>query len=205
MSIIDLHPNLEKRTLTLIIEARELVFYFYFDYYFRWKDDYTAVLELVQQIANEQEKTRILMGKIREQNINIETIKLQREETESEIRELENQVKEKSASLSKLRGQWARRKKGKEEEIAAATADLEHTKLQVGEDHVAAVEISTRKSDIIRMSEEEQAEMAKEAASIRSQYATLLESMEKFNNKLNEDFEKISNATDKLNEGPPAL
>jgi len=186
-------------------EKRKLEFRNNLELLSRWKDDYTAVLELVQQIANEQEKTRILMAKIREQNINIETIKLQREETESEIRELENQVKEKSASLSKLRGQWARRKKGKEEEIAAATADLEHTKLQVGEDHVAAVEISTRKSDIIRMSEEEQAEMAKEAASIRSQYATLLESMEKFNNKLNEDFEKISNATDKLNEGPPAL
>ena len=55
------------------------------------------------------------MAKIREQHNAMETIKMQREETESEIRELENQFQEKNASLSKLRGQWARRKKGREE------------------------------------------------------------------------------------------
>jgi len=186
-------------------EKRNLEFRNHLELLCRWKDDYKAVLELVQQIASEQEKTRNLMAKIREQHNAMETIKMQREETESEIRELENQFQEKNASLSKLRGQWARRKKGREEEIQAAGADLEETKQQVGQEHLAELEISNKINEFNMMSEDEQTEMNKEAASIRSQYASILESMEKFNNKLHEDFEKIGNATDKLNEGPSAL
>ena len=145
------------------------------------------------------------MAKIREQHTAMETIKLQREETESVIRELESQVKEKSAVLAKMRGQWVRRKKGKEEEIQQGGADLEHAKMQMGEDQVAAMELSNKMRDINLMSEEEQDDMTREAANIRAHYSTLLEAMEKFNTKLNDDFQKIGTARDKLNQGPPAL
>jgi len=186
-------------------EKRKLEFRNNLELLIRWKEDYTAVLELVQQIAQEQEKTRHLVSKIREQHIAMDTIKLQREETESEIREHESQVKERSAALVKLRAQWSRRKKGKEEEIREAGDELEHAKLQVGEDQVATMEISNRIRDLRLMSDEEHAARGNEAASIRSQYSAILESMEKFNAKLNKDWEKIGNASDKLNQGPPAL
>ena len=163
------------------------------------------MLELVQQIAQEQQKTRELVAKIREQHTSMETIKSDREELESVIREKENQVKEKSAILAKMRGQWARRKKGKEEEIQQGAADLEHAKLQMGEEQFTALELSNKMRDIKLLQEDEVEEMAREAATIRSHYSSLLEAMEKFNTKLNEDFNKIGGACDKLNQGPSAL
>ena len=163
------------------------------------------MLELVQQIAQEQQKTRELVAKIREQHSIMETVKSDREELESVIREKENQIKEKSAVLAKMRGQWGRRKKGKEEEIQQGSADLEHAKLQMGEEQLAAMELSNKMRDINLMHEDEVEVMAREAANIRAHYSTLLEAMEKFNTKLNEDFKKIGDARDKLNQGPPAL
>ena len=75
----------------------------------------------------------------------------------------------------------------------------------MGEEQLAAMELSNKMRDINLMCEDEQEEMAREAANIRAHYSTLLEAMEKFNNKLNEDFSKIGEARDKLNQGPPAL
>jgi len=188
-----------------IKEKRKLEFRNHLELLERLKEDYGAVLDLVQQVAQEQQKTRELVGKIREQHSIMETIKLEREETESVIREFESQVKEKTAVLGKTRGQWLRRKKGKEEEIQQGGSDLEEAKLQLGEEQLAAMELANKIRDINLMCEEEQDEMCREAAIIRSHYSTLLEAMEKFNNKLNEDFDKIGCARDKLNQGAPAL
>jgi len=188
-----------------IKEKRKLEFRNHLELLGRWKEDYTAVLELVQQIAQEQQKTRELVAKIREQHSVMETVKSDREELDSVIREKENQIKEKSAVLAKMRGQWARRKKGKEEEIQQGSADLEQAKLQMGEEQLAAMELSNKMRDINLMHEDEVEEMAREAANIRAHYSTLLEAMEKFNAKLNEDFKKIGDARDKLSQGPPAL
>jgi len=188
-----------------IKEKRKLEFRNHLELLDRWKEDYSAVLELVQQIAQEQQKTRDLVGKIREQHTMMETIKLEREEAESVIRELESQLKEKSAVLGKMRGQWARRKKGKEEEIQHGGSDLKEAKATLGEEQLAAVDLSNKLRDINLMCEDDQEEAAREAAIIRAHYSTLLEAMEKFNTKLNEDFLKIGGARDKLNQGPPAL
>eukprot|EP00092_Neocalanus_flemingeri_P039043 GFUD01042502.1.p1 GENE.GFUD01042502.1~~GFUD01042502.1.p1 ORF type:complete len:450 (+),score=180.21 GFUD01042502.1:281-1630(+) len=186
-------------------EKRKLEFRNHLELLDRCKEDYSAVLELVQQIAQEQQKTRDLVGKIREHHTVMESTKLEKEEAESVIRELENQFKERSAVLAKMRGQWARRKKGKEEEIQQGGSELEEAKLQLGEEQLAAMDLSNKIRDLNLMCEDEQEEMARLAGNTRAHYSMVLEAMEKFNNKLNEDFAKIGEAKNKLNQGPPAL
>jgi len=186
-------------------EKRKLEFRNHLELLERWKEEYSAVLELVQQIAHEQQKTRDLVGKIREQQTQMESVKLEREEADSVMKELENQLKEKTAMLNKLRGQWARRKQGKEEEIKSVHADLEEAKMQLGEEQMAVVDLTNKIKEVNLAVEEERHEMVKEAARVRANYSALLEAMEKFNKKLTEDFAKIGIANDKLNKSPPAL
>ena len=62
------------------------------NYHFRLKEEYSAILEMVQQIAQEQQKARDVLAKIRDKQTNMETTKLEREEFESVHRELESQI-----------------------------------------------------------------------------------------------------------------
>ena len=174
-------------------------------YHLRLKEEYSSILEMVQQIAQEQQKARDVLAKIRDKQTTMETTKLEREEFESVYRELESQIIEKNDVFSKMKIQWSRRKKGKEEDLLVGSTELKDAKALVGEEQLVGIELMNSLRHVEGLCDEEQAESVKEAACVRAQYSRLLEAIEKFNVKLNEDFKKIESVHDKLQNSAPAL
>jgi len=170
----------------------------------RTKEEYTAVLELVKQIAKEEEKAREIVGKIREQDGMLDSVKMEIDELEMQLRDIQIQIAEKESEFTKAKMQWTRRKAGKEEEIAEAKKAREEARLQLGEEQLVAVDLANQIRDLGLMEEEEIEQMGQEAAIIRGKYATLLESIEKFNEKINADYIKMDEAVAKM-KTPPSL
>jgi len=162
------------------------------------KEEYSTVLELVQQIAQEKKKTKDLQVKIKELNSNMETLNFKKEEADAMLRELQSQVKEKSDMLARLKNQWMRKKRGKEEEIEEFKTGLEEARQQVGEEQLAAVELSSKIRDVQLMEEEIKDEIKREAQHVRAEYSKLLEAIEIFNENITEDYKKITAANQKL-------
>merc|ERR1712096_396320 len=162
------------------------------------KEEYSTVLELVQQIAQEKKKTKDLQVKIKELNSSMETLNFKKEEADAMLRELQSQVKEKSDMLARLKNQWMRKKRGKEEEIEEFKTGLEEARQQVGEEQLAAVELSSKIRDVQLMEEEIKDEIKRKAQHVRAEYSKLLEAIEIFNENITEDYKKITAANQKL-------
>jgi len=164
------------------------------------KDEFSSVLDFVQQIAQEKKKTKDLQIKIKELNSNMETLNFKKEETDTMLRELQTQTKDKSDTLARMKNQWMRKKIGKDEEIEEFKAGLEEARKQVGAEQMAAVDLSNKISDVQLMEEEIKDEIKREAKHVRAEYAKLLEALEMFNGNITEDYEKITEANRKLSE-----
>jgi len=121
------------------------------------------------------------------------------------IREEEGQINEKSEVLSKMKNQWSRRRQGKQEDLDRAKTELEAAKSSLDEEQLKAMELAEKVRDYELQSAEENDEMILEANQVRSQYAKILEAMEKFNIKMSTDMKKLSEAKKKLNESASAL
>merc|ERR1712059_232860 len=131
-----------------------------------------------------------LEGKMREVQGQMVSFKLELEEGDSLVREKEIQVEKKKEEGNKMKVQWNRKKKGKEEEILCGSNELEHAKKHLGQEELAVVELSSQ---------------TRKAVLVRSQYSTLLEGIEKYNLKLRKDLDRVEKVKEKLNVGPPAL
>ena len=124
---------------------------------------------------------------------------------ESLIREEEGHINEKSEVLNKMKNQWSRRRQGKQEDLDRAKTELEAAKSSLDEEQLKAMELAEKVRDLELQSAEENDEMILEANQVRSQYAKILEAMEKFNIKMSTDMKKLSEAKKKLNESASAL
>merc|ERR1711864_12944 len=125
-------------------EKRKLEFRNNLEVLDRLKGEYTAVLDLVKQVAGERQKTRELEGKMREVQGQTVSFKLELEEGDSLVREKEIQVEKKKEEGNKMKVQWNRKKKGKEEEILCGSNELEHAKKHLGQEELAVVELSSQ-------------------------------------------------------------
>ena len=121
------------------------------------------------------------------------------------IREEEGHINEKSEVLIKMKNQWSRRRQGKQEDLDRAKTELEAAKSSLDEEQLKAMELAEKVRDLELQSAEENDEMILEANQVRSQYAKILEAMEKFNIKMSTDMKKLSEAKKKLNESASAL
>ena len=121
------------------------------------------------------------------------------------IREEEGHIIEKSEVLIKMKNQWSRRRQGKQEDLDRAKTELEAAKSSLDEEQLKAMELAEKVRDLELQSAEENDEMILEANQVRSQYAKILEAMEKFNIKMSTDMKKLSEAKKKLNESASAL
>ena len=121
------------------------------------------------------------------------------------IREEEGHINEKSEVLNKMKNQWSRRRQGKQEDLDRAKTELEAAKSSLDEEQLKAMELDEKVRDLELQSAEENDEMILEANQVRSQYAKILEAMEKFNIKMSTDMKKLSEAKKKLNESASAL
>ena len=121
------------------------------------------------------------------------------------IREEEGHINEKSEFLNKMKNQWSRRRQGKQEDLDRAKTELEAAKSSLDEEQLKAMELAEKVRDLELQSAEENDEMILEANQVRSQYAKILEAMEKFNIKMSTDMKKLSEAKKKLNESASAL
>merc|ERR1712059_134032 len=133
------------------------------------------------------------------------SFKLELEEGDSLVREKEIQVEKKKEEGNKMKVQWNRKKKGKEEEILCGSNELEHAKKHLGQEELAVVELSSQIRNLDMRREVEIEEQTREAVLVSSQYSTLLEGIKKFNLKLREDLDRVEKVKEKLNVGPPAL
>lgn len=170
----------------------------------RTRVEYMAVLELVRQIAREEQKTREIMGKIREQHGKLDSIKMEVDELENDLREERQQAGSRRAEMEKVRLQAERRRRGKEEEVTEGRGAVEAARRQLGEAELASVELAGQTKAATDQVEEERVMMGQEAANIRATYSTLLEAIQKFNDKMNRDFDKIEEAKEAMNT-PSAL
>ena len=121
------------------------------------------------------------------------------------IREEEGHINLKSEVLNKMKNQWSRRRQGKQEDLDRAKTELEAAKSSLDEEQLKAMELAEKVRDLELQSAEENDEMILEANQVRSQYAKILEAMEKFNIKMSTDMKKLSEAKKKLNESASAL
>ena len=121
------------------------------------------------------------------------------------IREEEGHINEKSEVLNKMKNQWSRRRQGKQEDLDRAKTELEAAKSSLDEEQLKVMELAEKVRDLELQSAEENDEMILEANQVRSQYAKILEAMEKFNIKMSTDMKKLSEAKKKLNESASAL
>ena len=121
------------------------------------------------------------------------------------IREEEGHINEKSEVLIKMKNQWSRRRQGKQEDLDRAKTELEAAKSSLDEEQLKVMELAEKVRDLELQSAEENDEMILEANQVRSQYAKILEAMEKFNIKMSTDMKKLSEAKKKLNESASAL
>ena len=195
----------DTRDSSEVMEKRKVDFKNQLELLSKLKEEYSAILEMVKQIAQEQQKARDVLAKIRDKQTNMETTKLEREEFESVYRELESQIMEKNEVFSKMKIQWSRRKKGKEEDLLVESSELKDVKALVGEEQLVGIELMNSLRHFEKLCDEEQAESVKEAACVRAQYSRLLETIEKFNVKLKQDYKKIESVHDKLQKTAPAL
>merc|ERR1712059_11743 len=127
---------------------------------------------------------------------------------EGKIREVQGQMVSFKLELqegNKMKVQWNRKKKGKEEEISSRSFELEHAKKHLGQEELAVVELSSQIRNLDMRREVEIEEQTREAVLVSSQYSTLLEGIKKFNLKLREDLDRVEKVKEKLNVGPPAL
>jgi len=167
--------------------------------------DLNSMFEVVKQYSNEQAELKNLKVKIQEINDKLKVFSGETEEVESLIREEEGQINEKSEVLSKMKNQWSRRRQGKQEDLDRAKTELEAAKSSLDEEQLKAMELAEKVRDYELQSAEENDEMILEANQVRSQYAKILEAMEKFNIKMSTDMKKLSEAKKKLNESASAL
>jgi len=170
----------------------------------RSKEEYGAALELIKAISKEGERMREMVGRLREQSGKMEGVKMDMDELESELREAQQQVGERKAELGKVRLQGDRRRRGKEEELVAERRAVEEGKQQLGEEQLAVVELVNQIREVKLMEEDEALEMGREAATIRGHYAKILEAVQRFNQKISNDFKIMEEAQIKMN-APPAL
>ena len=96
-------------------------------------------------------------------------------------------------------------RQGKQEDLDRAKTELEAAKSSLDEEQLKVVELTEKVRDLELQSAEENDEMILEANQVRSQYAKILEAMEKFNIKMSTDMKKLSEAKKKLNESASAL
>jgi len=164
----------------------------------RSREEYAAALELVKQIAKEGQKTREVVGRIREQHGHLETVKMEMDEVESDLREVVQQVVDRKGEMAKARLQGERRMKGKKEELEAERTAVEAARLDVGEEQLAVVEVMGSIRDIELQEQEEMDAMGQEAYQVRQHYSAMLETIELFNTKLARDFQRIEEAQDKM-------
>lgn len=164
----------------------------------RTREEYTAVLELVKQIAKEEQKVREIVARIREQHGHLDTVKMELDELESDLRETQQRVATKATELNKAKLQWGRRKKGKEEELEEGRRVRQESRQLLGEEQLAAMDLANQVRDLSVREEEERVMMGQEAAVIRGHYATLLESLQKFNEKMSSEFQVLEAAREKM-------
>jgi len=166
----------------------------------RVKGEYANFLELAQQIAQEHQKTKELTVKIRDQMTAREGVKLHLDDHEAMIREHDLQINDLAQQMGKLKLQWGRRKRGKGEEIEGLKEELDVVKKNLGEEEVAVVEVLNRIHNTEVEIEKEEKVIYGEGVWVKAQYARLLESIEKFNTKLNDDFAKLDEARERIGE-----
>ena len=184
-------------------------------------------MELVKQIAEEAQKTREVVGSIREQHGHLERVQMEMDEVESHLREVVQQVADRKGEMAKARLQGERRKKGKEEELEAERVAVEAARQDVGEEQLAVVEAIDRIRDMELQEQEERDAMELEAqqvglpiffypvvnwkvlhdffvplfltpAQVRQHYSAILETIELFNTKLARDFQRLEEAQDRM-------
>jgi len=188
-----------------IKEKRKLEFRNNLEVLDQLKGEYNGVLELVKQVETEQKKTRKLEGKIRENEGRMTKMKLELEEEDNVRKEKEVLVEKRREDLNTLMMKWKLRKNGKEEELKMFHKEEEEARQKLGEEEIAMIDISNKIRDIHLKRDEEVELRKREAALVRCQYAALLEAIEKFNQQLASDFEKLEKAKDKLDQSPSAL
>jgi len=162
------------------------------------KQDYATLLELAQKIAEEHQKCKELAGKIRSHATAREGLKLQLDDYEAVIREHDQQLVDLAQQVGKMKLQWGRRKRGKEEELAALTSDLEEARRKMGDEEMAGAELLTKIQNTETEIKEEEDGMHGEMLHVQAEYARLLESIEKFNENLNKDFARLDTAKNKI-------
>merc|ERR550519_1476463 len=162
------------------------------------KRDFTAFHELAQQIAQEHSKTKDLAEKIRDQLSKREGVKLQNDDYQAMIREHDIQIAELSQQLGKIKLQWGRKKQGKGEEVESLSQAVEVSRKKLGEEEMAGLDLLNRiHSTELELSEVEML-MQNQGLQVKANYSKLLESIEKFNDRLNQDFAKLDEAKEKI-------
>merc|ERR550519_1188388 len=164
----------------------------------RVKRDFTAFHELAQQIAQEHSKTKDLAEKIRDQLSKREGVKLQNDDYQAMIREHDIQIAELTQQMGKIKLQWGRKKQGKGEEVESLTQAVEMSRKKLGEEEMAGLDLLNRiHSTELELSEVETL-MQNQGLQVKANYSKLLESIEKFNDRLNQDFANLDEAKEKI-------
>jgi len=164
----------------------------------RVKRDFTAFHELAQQVAQEHQKTKDLSLKIRDQLSKREGVKLQNDDYQAMIREHDQQISELTQQMGKIKLQWGRKKQMKGEEVESLTQEVEVSKKKMGEEEMAGLDLLNRiHSTELELSEIETL-MQNQGLQVKANYSKLLESIEKFNDRLNQDFAKLDEAKGKI-------
>jgi hypothetical protein len=114
------------------------------------------------------------------------------------IREHDIQIAELTQQMGKIKMQWGRKKQGKGEEVERLTRDAEESKKKMGEEEMAGLDLLNRiHSTELELSEIETL-MQNQGLQVKANYSKLLESIEKFNDRLNQDFAKLDEAKGKI-------
>jgi hypothetical protein len=117
-----------------------------------------------------------------------EGVKLQNDDYQAMIREHDIQIAELTQQMGKIKMQWGRKKQGKGEEVERLTRDAEESKKKMGEEEMAGLDLLNRiHSTELELSEIETL-MQNQGLQVKANYSKLLESIEKFNDRLNQDF-----------------
>merc|ERR1719509_699216 len=178
--------------------------------------DFTAFNELVKEITKEHQKTKVLAVKIRDQLSKREGVKLQYDDYQAMVREHDIQISELVQQMGKIKLQWGRKRQGKGEEVENLTQAVEENRRKLGDEEMAGLDLHNRIQNTELELSEIETLMQNQGMQAKANYSRLLESIEKFNNKLNQDFAKINEAKENIilatanadtvaSRGPPAL
>merc|ERR1719319_1382560 len=178
--------------------------------------DFTAFNELVKEITKEHQKTKVLAVKIRDQLSKREGVKLQYDDYQAMVREHDIQISELVQQMGKIKLQWGRKRQGKGEEVENLTQAVEENRRKLGDEEMAGLDLHNRIHNTELELSEIETLMQNQGMQAKANYSRLLESIEKFNNKLNQDFAKINEAKENIilapanadtvaSRGPPAL